>query len=234
MDWSRIAALLLPARCLLCGSGAAHGNLCAGCEGDLPRIAFACSRCGIPMEVPEEDRKAIGPLLCGACIRHPPPFDATIAALHYAFPVTVLVQRFKFRRNLACGAILSAQLIGALSEAAADLIVPVPLHRARRFRRVFNQAEVLAWDVGKALGIRVAPGALLRVRRTRAQSGLSASDRRRNLCRAFRGRPVGAVHVALIDDVMTTGSTVSECARELKRCGAKWVSVWVAARAPLD
>lgn len=183
---------------------------------------------------PGEDGRS---LVCGACIRRPPPFVSTLAALHYVFPVTVLVQRFKFNRSLACGAVLSGRLLRAVRAGlgrprqSTEVLVPVPLHPGRQFMRVYNQAEVLARDLGAALGIPVSPSALRRIRRTPAQSGLPAAERSRNLRGAFTARPLGARRVTIVDDVMTTGATVRECAKALRKSGAESVSVWVAARA---
>ena len=242
---ARILDALLPRHCLLCG-WRASASLCDGCAADLPVITGACPRCGIPLVFPWEGhaRNTGAPRLCGQCVRNPPAFDATIAALDYVVPVTVLVQRFKFNRSFACGLALADQLIRAVAREVeqaephtrAGALVPVPLHRARCFLRGFNQAEVLAHDLGKALGIPVMPGLLRRTRRTPAQAGLTAAERARNLRGAFLAPDAGVGsaipgHVAVVDDVMTTGATVSECARALKRAGARTVSVWVAARA---
>jgi len=243
MGLSRALDVLLPRRCLLCREASGAG-LCTGCDADLPAAGNACDRCGIPLVYPWSGSSCLhlDARLCGACIRKPPPFDRTLAALDYVFPVTVLVQRFKFNRSFACGAVLANRLLRALE---ADLarprdrpasIIPVPLHSARQFLRAFNQAEVLARDLGNALGIPVSPRALRRRRRTPAQSGLSAAARKKNLNGAFTARPNAASdlagkHVALVDDVMTTGATVGECARVLKQAGVQSVAIWVVARA---
>ena len=226
-----ILDLALPRRCLLCGNHAL-ANLCPECMADLPWLARHCSLCSIPLESPH------GPAgrVCGDCIRHPPPFDATVAAVDYVFPVTVLARRFKFNRSLASGAALSDCMLRALQANSAcvspvQALVPVPLHTTRQIRRIYNQAEFLAGDIGRHLNIPLAANVLQRVRRTPAQSGLTARERASNLRGAFRVRRPPPAHVALVDDVMTTGSTVRECARVLKSAGAKTVVVWVAARA---
>jgi ComF family protein len=236
MALSQVLDFLLPHRCLLC-RGLAPDNLCHGCDADLPAMVSACARCVIPLDGPGGFSSHRAALVCGECISKPPEYDFAIAALHYVFPVTVLVQRFKFNRSFACGQVLAARLLRALEWQAADeppgveALVPVPLHPSRRFLRVFNQAEVLARDLGRALSIPVAARVLRRTRRTPAQSGLSARDRQLNLRGAFAARPVEMRHVALVDDVMTTGATLSACAREIRRAGVETVSVWVAARA---
>jgi len=149
------------------------------------------------------------------------------------------VCRFKFGRNLACGQILAREMILAVEEKCKKLpacILAVPLHRSRHFSRTFNQADLLARQTGKALEIPVYSAILRRRRRTRAHSGLSAAQRKSNIKGAFacvipaRKREAFR-HVALLDDVMTTGATLTECTRVLKKAGAGRVSVWVAARA---
>ena len=163
-----------------------------------------------------------------------------MAALAYVEPADWLVCRFKFGRDFSCGQVLGLELLNAISRSdltPPDLIAPVPLHRGRHFSRTFNQAHLLARQVGRALGLPVHGSLLRRVRRTRAQTGLDATDRKRNTRGAFRctrqaGRVLAGCHVALVDDVMTTGATLFECTLTLRRAGAARVSLWVAARAP--
>lgn len=228
-----IIEAVLPRLCVLCRQPS-PGNLCDGCNADLPRLSRACHRCGISL--PGLAEPLVSEPLCGLCIRRPPVFDRTVAALEYEFPAPVLVQGFKYRRNMAFGAVLSQLMIEALEreyggKPPLDALVPVPLHPMRQFRRVFNQADVLARDLGRTLDIPVIANTLWRTRRTPPQSGLSALNRRKNLRGAFACRRQPPGKVALVDDVLTTGATVSECARVLKRAGTKWVAVWVAARA---
>jgi ComF family protein len=151
-----------------------------------------------------------------------------------------MVCRFKFGRSLACGQVLSRELIRAVRQHCAglpDCILPVPLHRLRLFSRTFNQAEVLARQAGKALKIPVYGSILRRRRRTRAHSGLDAASRKKNIRGAFAcslpaGKRALFKHVALVDDVMTTGATLAECSRTLKKAGVGKVSVWITARTP--
>ena len=151
-----------------------------------------------------------------------------------------LVQGFKFKRQLAGGRVLShliCEYIVQRELTLPDMLVPVPLHALRMISRGFNQAYELATYAGKVLDRPLLSNALRRQRNTRAQSGLSRKQRRRNLQGAFfwHGSRKPGRHVALIDDVMTTGTTVTECTRVLKKAGAKRVDVWVAARAiPID
>ena len=229
---TRLMDALLPRHCLMCGLPSGPGNLCQPCRADLPRSDAACRQCALPLP-------ANPGLLCGACLARSPPWDHAVSALLYRFPVDRLVCRFKFNRNLACGAALAGELTLAVEEQCKelpDLLVPVPLHRTRHFLRGFNQAELLARTVGRKIGLPVDDRLLQRCRRTSAQSGLDARNRLRNTRGAFRAKPrrrqLLPRHVALVDDVMTTGATLHACSRELKRAGVQAVSVWVAARAP--
>lgn len=229
---SRVMDGLLPRHCLMCGLPSGTANLCMPCRNDLPRSSASCRQCALPLPFSDSET-------CGACQLEPPPWDLAVAAMLYAFPVDRLVRRFKFQRNLACGAVLASELVLAVEEQCKQLpgvIVPVPLHRSRQFRRNFNQADILARALGKNTDIPVRHMALQRLRRTRAQSGLDADGRQKNTHGAFQlryGESFRSVrHAALVDDVLTTGATLSECTRVLKKAGVKSVSVWVAARAP--
>lgn len=227
MDW------LLPRHCLMCGLPSGNGNLCPPCLADLPRSPCRCKRCGLPLPGSHDS-------VCGPCLARPPRWDRTLIALDYRFPVDALVQRFKFSRNHACGQVLAQELGRAVRLAGPglprpDALVPVPLHRSRHLARLFNQSELLANFVGRCEGIPVEHRLLSRIRRTQAQSGLDAKSRRRNTRDAFhcdRRFVKGLRHLALVDDVMTTGATLEACVRELRRAGIREVSLWVAARAP--
>lgn len=155
------------------------------------------------------------------------------APLRYHAPVDWLVQRFKFDGRMNCGRLLASLMARQLShDDKPDLLIPVPLHDARLRERGFNQAEFLARCLGAELGIPVGRGVLTRTRDTAAQSGLPAKSRELNVRRAFGiGRPPKVKHVALVDDVLTTGHTATECVRVLRRAGAQRIQVWVAARA---
>lgn len=221
-----LAWWLYPPTCVLCGASAeARRDLCAVCRADLPLDAPACKTCARPIAMAG---------VCGQCQRRPPPFDAALAALRYRPPVDWLVRRFKFDGRLSCGVVLGELLADTVAASNLDLpevLVPVPLHRSRLRGRGFDQARELARVQSRRFGIPIRDDLLERVRATPAQSELEAGARRGNVRRAFRARGLPPAGVALVDDVMTTGSTVAECARVLRRAGCARVVVWVAARA---
>jgi ComF family protein len=227
--WHRVLDILLPPRCVLCGQSSGPVCICAACRLDLPWHGPHCLRCGLPLGSAKDK-------ICGACMQKAPPFTRTVCPLQYEFPVNRLVQAFKFKRQLAAGRVLSHLLsehITLQDLPLPDTLIPVPLHNLRMLKRGFNQAYEMAAYAGRVLGIPIRADALRRRRNTLAQSGLSRKQRRQNLQGAFywHGRSKPGRHVVLIDDVMTTGTTLTECARVLKKAGAKRVDVWVAARA---
>ncbi|MGH8121343.1 MAG: ComF family protein [Rudaea sp.] len=177
---------------------------------------------------------------------HAPAFDAAFAPFVYGHPLDLLLTKLKFGHSLAAGRVLSELWIASLREALAagvipalpELLIPVPLHVQRLRERGYNQALELAKALAREFGIALAPGLLTRTRATPAQANLDAAMRRRNLRGAFvvdRNSPGDKAalpaHVALVDDVMTTGTTLRECARTLKRAGIARVEVWALARA---
>jgi ComF family protein len=218
----------LPSRCLLCGARGDNGfDLCAACLADLPRNDCRCARCALPLEAPAA--------LCGRCVRRAPPWDSAWAPFRYAYPLDRLEARFKFGADLAAGRLLSNLWIASRApEELPKAIVPVPLHRSRLRLRGYNQALELAGPLAKALRVPLLRDALQRTRSTDAQTELSALQRRRNVRGAFAAHLDGEAprHVAVLDDVFTTGATLAECARVLKRAGVARVDVWALARAP--
>jgi ComF family protein len=221
---------VLPLRCLLCGAdGFADRDLCAGCARDCAINSPCCPRCALPL--------AAAAPLCGECLERAPPFAAAWVPFRYAHPLDLLEARFKFRNDLAAGRVLADLMIERAhfdAPARPVALVAVPLHRSRLRERGYNQALEVAKALSAGLGIPLARDLLVRVRATAAQTGLDAASRRRNLRGAFAVANVHEVpdHVALVDDVMTTGATLRECARMLRRAGVARVDVWALARAP--
>jgi ComF family protein len=223
---------IYPPTCVLCGAAGHAGlDLCQGCGADLPHNRRACPRCAIPVL---EDQGAGAP--CGPCQRHPPPFAASHAAFRYEDPLPALVAGMKFRARFNLARLLGQCLTLALLEQGAEppgLIVPVPLHQKRLRERGYNQALEVAREVSSALGIPIDTGICIRALHTSAQVGLDDRERRRNVRGAFAVlRPPAARHVAILDDVVTTGSTVTELTRVLRAAGVERVDVWAVARTP--
>jgi len=224
----RLQRFVLPLRCLLCGDAGAEAiDLCAACAAELPRNRRCCARCALPLATPAA--------LCGECLRRAPPWDAAWAPFRYGWPLDRLESRYKFGADLAAGRVLST--LWRREPCPIDLpqqLLTVPLHRHRLRQRGYNQALELARPLARALGVPLRYEVLQRTRSTEAQTELDAVRRRRNVRGAFalRAGIELPVHVAILDDVMTTGATLAECARVLKRSGVQRVDVWALARAP--
>ena len=226
----RLLDVVYPPVCVLCAArGAAGRNLCAACAAELPQIEHACKRCG----------RSLSPtagLVCGRCLRRPPPYVDVFAPFRYAEPVDRLIAEFKFRGKLTHAALFGDLLIeaaGASGRSPPELLLPVPLHRSRLRERGYNQALELARPLARHWGVRVDAFALSRVRATAAQMQLPAKQRLKNVRGAFALRDGMRLpaSVAIVDDVMTTGATVSEITKLLRRAGVKRVEVWAVARA---
>ena len=219
---------LLPSHCLLCGArGQGALSLCAECAAEMPRNSTCCVRCALPLDAPAP--------LCGRCIRRPPPWNAAWVPFRYEWPLAQLESRFKFGGDLAAGRTLSLLWLAPQPpEEMPKALVPVPLHRTRLRRRGYNQALELAKPLAKRFAVPLLHDALRRARATDAQTELTAVQRRRNVRGAFEANFSGTPpeHVAVLDDVFTTGATLAECARVLKQAGVSRVDVWALARAP--
>ncbi len=222
-----LTALAWPPVCVGCGAPGEGGlDLCAGCRADLPWIDVGCRRCGLPLP-------ASGVGVCGACLRRPPPFDTAVIPLMYAPPVDRWIQDLKFHARLSLVPLLGALLAGRLEEAGAlpRCVVPVPLHRERLRTRGFNQAVEIGRALRRRLGVDLDCRGVRRVRATPAQVGADLRTRRRNVRGAFAARgDFAGMHVAVLDDVVTTGATTAELARVLRRAGAARVDLWAVAR----
>jgi ComF family protein len=221
---------LWPARCALCGQpGQRELDLCAGCEADLPLNDRVCEHCAEPLP-PELSQ----PTLCGACLQRPPSFDACVAPFRYAFPVDRMIQRLKYDRELCHGRIFGRLLARHLAHRGTrpELVIPVPLAPRRYRERGFNQAREVALPVCESLRLTLRSDLVVRQRETREQAGLDRKERGKNLRDAFAlTAPLHARHIAIVDDVVTTGSTVNGLAKLLRGAGAEWIEVWAVARA---
>ena len=223
---------LFPATCLLCLDPGQPPflDLCRGCEADLPAHAGGCAVCTAP-------GVAAG-ATCAHCRALRPAFDRAFAPYRYEFPLPELVHRLKYGGQIAIGRILGTLLGRRVAEAGppgVDALVPVPLHASRESRRGYNQAAEIAAFAGEILALPVLDRVALRVRATEEQAALPALVRRVNVSGAFEALPTCLPPaVAIVDDVLTTGSTASALAQALKRAGAQRVEVWTIARAVGD
>ncbi len=228
--WRNIMRTMYPARFFLFPPLVpdADTGLCQGCLADLPRNRIACRRCAIPVGGEHE--------LCARCRHNPPPFDATVAPWLYQGSMVNLIHRLKSLGQQPYARLLGGLLAEQLAERSAtrpELILPAPAHRLRLRERGFNQAVEIARAVSHANGVPARADLLRKVRVTEHQSALTREQRLRNLRNAFSLiDEVPARHVALLDDVITTGATTRELARLLKRHGVERVDVWALARTP--
>ena len=203
--------------CLLCGGEGGPELLCAACIAELPALPRSCPRCALPSPAAA---------LCGSCLNHPPHFDATLALWRYEFPCDGLVQALKYRARLALAGFF-ARSLASRTIPEADLIVPMPLHPRRLAERGFNQAL----EIARHLGRPIAPRGVLRVKHTPPQTELPYEERAKNVRGAFLCKlDLSGASVAVLDDVMTTGATLNELSRALKRAGAARVENLVIAR----
>jgi len=218
---NRLARTLLPPVCQVCAEpGEQHRELCAACCLALPWHTDACARCAAPLP---DDATA----LCFRCEESPPLLDAAWAGFRYEDPISGLLLRYKFHEDLAAGRLLAQLMVLSPPPWDAVPLVAVPLHPSRLRRRGYDQAAQLA----KQLGLPRWQG-LHRVRATLPQSERSADARRHNLDGAFAVRGDVPESVVLVDDVMTTGSTLHACAEALRNAGCQDVRAWVCARVP--
>lgn len=209
--------------CLLCGARAGSGLLCEGCIASLPPLPPArCAICALPLPSP-------GP--CGACLKRPPHFEQTIARWAYGFPLDTLVHLLKFSHRLPVADFFATALLESTIP-AGDLLLPVPVSAERLRERGFNQSVEIAKVLGRHLGLPVSIHDCLRTTDTAPQSSLPWTLRRKNMRNAFESRrDFSGAHIVVVDDVMTTGATLDELARTLKKHGAVSVTNWVVARA---
>lgn len=231
-NWLKnIQTQLYPAVCTLCGDrGMQELDLCAPCRDKLPRNLHPCRRCA--MQLPTGNNSD----LCGRCSKHAPLFQSLYAPFLYQTPVDRLIQSFKFQQRLPNGRLLGKLLAEYLIEQnykTPQLILPVPLHKQQLRERGFNQSAELARQLASELGLDWSTRLLHKARHTQPQHGLSRQHRMQNLKRCFQFQNSRALtHVAIVDDVVTTGSTANEITRTLNEQGVEYVQVWALARTP--
>ncbi len=230
--------LLLPPHCMMCDQPVdRHGLLCPACFGAVTFILDpCCGRCGVPFATTAQAGRN---RLCPACTEHPPLFMRARAALRYDAAARRLILPFKHADRTEFASVLATHMAraGAALLNDSDILVPVPIHRTRLFRRRYNQAAMLARSLSARARRPVLPDALCRVRGTDPLGGKSAEERTAELVgtielRQSRAAGIAGRRVLLIDDVMTSGATANACAAVLLRAGAASVDVLAAARVP--
>jgi len=232
--FTRLLYTLLPGRCLLCKAQShRHIDLCTACELELPLIGNPCIRCGLPCPANIGHNP-----VCGPCISKPPVFDRTFCAFAYISPINLLVSDFKNGHNLVSGKVLSQVLARRYKQdlnyrKAPHLLLPVPLHKNKLKLRGFNQAAEIAQIIGDVCQIQTNTKICSRIHETRDQKSLTADERNKNVNHAFAiNRKLDGYRIAIIDDVITTGATVSALAKLLIKKGAISVEVVALARTP--
>lgn len=224
----KILYAFLPGTCILCESPSHRAlDLCARCESELPWLHNQCTLCGIPLP--------IGNTICGKCLLYKPPFNRCYSAFIYEYPIDRLILEFKENHRLVIGKILAKLLVESFPEefTPPDLLIPVPLHKSSLRRRGFNQSIEIAEVLSDTWSIPIDSRNCRRILRTAEQKSLHTQDRIRNVRGAFTiDRPYNGQRIAIVDDVVTTGATVSELARLIMSEGAGAIEVICLARTP--
>ena len=248
LKFNQLFEFIYPPRCLCCGNLSEKNkhsltynalvvnhnsrDLCKVCEERLPWIVNACQQCALPL--PDD---AEGGVLCGRCLKKTPYYDDSISLFSFKDTTVQLIHLLKFHEKLA-----AARLLGDLLSVTMvrehidkpDCLLPVPLYKKRLKERGFNQSIELARSLQKTWRVPLDTHSVVRIRNTQSQVELDAKQRRKNIKGAFKViSTFNYKHVAIVDDVVTTMSTVNELARALKQHGVKRVSVYSIARAPI-
>jgi ComF family protein len=223
---------LLPPTCILCGANSEAHNICLPCHKSLPILSHHCPQCAhlLPTNT-----------LCASCASNSPSFDHTYALFPYQPPVIRLITGLKFHHQLSHARLFGELLTRKIKQdwyahqSLPDYIIPLPLHPKRLKERGFNQSLEFARPVSRSLSIPLDLEGASRIKQTSAQSGLSSPDRAQNMTNAFAvHRDYTGLFLAVVDDVMTTGQTLTAFCQVLKQAGAARIDVWCIARAMVD
>ncbi|MHB1946823.1 MAG: ComF family protein [Gammaproteobacteria bacterium] len=228
----KLSHWLLPHACVLCGGySTRQQDLCKPCLSELPHLQYACSRCAKPFLTEEQHE------LCGICINETPFFDCTHALYLYQFPITRLIMDLKFGDALVNARILGELLADKIQtewyceKLLPEALIPLPLHPHRIKQRGFNQALEISRPIAKRLRLPLLYNNCMRIKHTAAQATLPAKERQQNIKNAFIiAKNIAYEHIAVLDDVITTGHTMMEFCRVLKQAGVKRIDVWCCAR----
>ncbi len=230
----------IPCPCVLCHA-ASHYGICDSCTRHyLGNPAPRCHCCG--HDIPETHTTGHS-TLCGACLARHPAFDATIVATDYIPPFDFLIHQLKFAHQLTLAPLMGKLIDNAIVQQsstdwkAPDILIAVPLGKARLIERGFNQSHEIAKTLARAMKLPLHTGLLYRNRETAKQSTISFNERKQNVHNAFTASDnaiafIRGKHIGVVDDVMTTGHTLDEIARILKKAGARYITNFVFARTP--
>ena len=224
---------LLPRVCILCKNLSQQSlDICKPCAAELPTLKHCCQTCGLP---------GWETIRCGQCLQMNPPFDITHTLFSYEAPIPKLILDLKFQQALTHARLMGEMLAAKIQNEwyqkteLPGAIIPMPLHKERLRERGFNQAIEIAKPIAKQLNLPLLTHAAVRVKSTAAQATLSGDERRKNIRHAFIiKKEFKNIHIAVVDDVITTGSTIHEFCRMLKKHGAHKISVWCCARRSLS
>ena len=215
--------------CLLCHNTLSVKNpsICDACTADWLPLMHTCPKCANPVTQPG--------IPCGRCIKDPMPWHSLCCAGHYEGPSAWLIKRLKYRKQLACAAILSAQLLKSIRDGQHDVpqaIIPMPLHWRRLWLRGFNQSKLIAAQLGKEFQIPMITRGISRIRHTAPLEDMDRRSRMRIMKRAFTIAPLPYRHVAIVDDVLTSGASAMALSHALLEAGITRVDLWVVAKTP--
>jgi ComF family protein len=221
---------LFPYVCIICNLRSdTNRDLCSFCKNELPWILNPCEQCGTQLT-------GVSLQKCGSCLKSPLPFDQTIALFHYENPIVSLITKLKFHNNLVYARVLGQLLLERiikhyLEQRLPDCIIPIPLHSHRLKERGYNQSLELARPISKKLGVSIEYKSCQRVIATQPQTSLTAEQRKKNIHNAFQiATEFNTNHVAVIDDVITTSSTMTEFCNTLKKHNIAKIDVWCIAK----
>ncbi|MBL1320639.1 MAG: ComF family protein [Methylophaga sp.] len=207
----------------MCGSSSGNDCLCQACSEQLPLLGHACPRCASPLQQT---------MLCGHCLNKPPEQDASFSLFRYRSPIDRLIVDLKYHDTLVLSQFFATQMAEQLKKRPLpQLLIPIPLHPRRLRERGYNQSLELAKQLSKQLNIPVRHDILMRIKDTPPQASLPFAERKNNMKKAFQINNTNIPnHIALIDDVLTTGHTVNFAAKVLHEMGVKTIEVWTIAR----
>jgi len=215
---------LMPIPCRLCGKMSQYRAICQACLQNLPSLGDVCPRCASPIK---------NGYLCGHCLNQPPEQDLSFSLLPYIDPVKRLIADLKYHDKVFLSPFFAQLMADKLHDRLLpDLLIPIPLHPNRIRQRGYNQAFELAKALSTRLGIRTSNDYLIRTIDTQSQAAIPFKARKKNIQHAFKSVQTKVPsHIAIIDDVLTTGHTANAAAKQLRKAGATTIEIWTIARA---